>query len=332
MTAATDPSQPHIFVTRALPGTEPLRRLESSCTVDLWPDRDPPPPAALQAHLAEADAVITMINDHVDAAVLDQAPRLRVIAQMAVGYDNIDVPAATERGVLVTNTPGVLTDATADQAWALLLSAARRLPRVERAIRDGEWGEWNPTWMLGTDVTGATLGIVGAGRIGRAMAERTAGFKMTVLYCGHGAKPDFPGEFVSFEDLLARSDFVSIHAPLTEETERMLDAGAFAAMRSHAILVNTARGGLVDQQALCEALEGGAIGGAAIDVTVPEPLPPDDPLLDAPNLTIAPHLGSATLQTRIQMAELAVTGALDAIAGRQPAHLVNPDAWERRRQ
>jgi glyoxylate reductase len=321
-----------VFVTRALPGLEPLQQLEVSCAVEVWPDRDPPPADDLRSHLAEASAVLTMINDHVDADLLDAAPSLRVVAQMAVGYDNIDVAAASERGVLVTNTPGVLTDTTADQAWALLLSAARRLPRVERAIRDAEWGEWNPTWMLGTEVTGATLGIVGAGRIGRAMAERAAGFNMPVLYCGHGAKPDFPGEYVSFEELLTRSDFVSIHAPLNEETERMFDAPTFERMRPHAILVNTARGGLVDQQALREALESGAIGGAGLDVTTPEPLPADDPLLSAPNLTIAPHLGSATLQTRIKMAQLATDGVLDALAGRRPVHLVNPDVWDRRRQ
>ena len=273
-----------------------------------------------------------MINDRVDADLLDAAPGLRVVAQMAVGYDNIDVPAATARGVAVTNTPGVLTDATADMAFALLLAAARRLSRSERAIRDGEWGEWNPTWMLGAAVSGATLGIVGPGRIGRATAERAQAFRMTVLYCGHQELDDFPGEYVSFDDLLRRSDFVSIHAPLNEETAGLFDAAAFRAMEPHAILVNTARGGLVDQEALCAALEAGSIGGAALDVTTPEPLPADDPLLAAPNLTISPHLGSATLQTRIKMAELAVDGVLAALADDRPEQLVNPDAWEHRRR
>ncbi|MDA1144996.1 MAG: D-glycerate dehydrogenase [Chloroflexi bacterium] len=320
-----------MFVTRILPGEPSLARLAARCHVDVWPDADPPPGAVLRDHAAGSSALLTMINDVVGASLLDVAPRLKVVAQMAVGYDNIDVDACSDRGVLVTNTPGVLTDTTADMTFALLMSAARRLPRVERAVRDGEWGEWNPTWMLGHQVTGATLGIVGPGRIGRAVAERARGFAMTVIYAGHRPNADFPGEYVTFQELLARSDFVSIHAPLTAETQHLFDDAAFAAMQPHAILVNTARGGLVDQYALCRALKTGAIGGAALDVTTPEPLPPDDPLLSAPNLTIAPHLGSATLQTRIEMAELAVDGVLAVLDGIRPQHLVNAEAWERRR-
>lgn len=273
-----------------------------------------------------------MLTERVDATLLDAAPRLRVVANMAVGYDNIDVPACTEHGIAVTNTPGVLTDATADMTWALLLAAARRLPEGERAVRAGTWGPWNPTWLLGRRVSGATLGIVGPGRIGAAVARRAAGFGMTVLYHGRREVAGFPGEPVSLDTLLSRSDFVSMHVPLTAETVGMCDAGFFARMRPDAIFVNTTRGGVVDQAALLAALRDGAIGGAALDVTTPEPLPSDDPLLTAPNLVVAPHLGSATEETRTRMAALAVDSllaVLDPAGGRRPEHLVNADVWPR---
>jgi glyoxylate reductase len=324
--------QPRVFVTRRLPGATAAARLAERCAVDTWPDDDPPPPAELAGRSSDCDGILAMITDAVDASLLDRCSKLRVVAQMAVGYDNIDVDAATERGVLVTNTPDVLTDATADLAWALIMAAARRLSEGERAIRAGEWGPWHPSWLTGAEVTGATLGIVGPGRIGRAVAERAAGFRMRVLYCGRHALPDFPGEHAEFDDLLARSDFISVHVPLTPETAHLFDADAFERMQPHAILINTARGGIVDQDALRAALSSGRIGGAALDVTTPEPLPLDDSLLAAPNLTITPHLGSATLQTRIKMAELAVDGLLAAVGGERPTHLVNPAAWERRRR
>ena len=272
--------------------------------------------------------LLSMLTDRVDGDLLDACPTVEVVANLAVGYDNIDVPAATVRGVLVTNTPDVLTDTSADMAFALLLAAARRINEGERQIAAGNWTTWRPNWLLGTDVHHATLGIVGPGRIGRAVAKRAHGFDMRVLYAGRREAPDFPGERVSFEELLEQSDFVSVHVPLNTETEHMFNADAFRRMKRTAIFVNTARGGIVDQPALCAALVQGEIAAAGIDVTTPEPLPPDDPLLKAPNLVVTPHLGSATQQTREKMAELAVDGLLTTAAGERPRNLVNPEAWQ----
>ena len=327
----TADSRPRVFVTRALPGAAPLERLREATEPDVWALDRPPTGAELADRAAGCAGLLTMLTERVDAELLDGLPELRAVANMAVGYDNIDTEAAAERGVLVTNTPGVLTEATADLAFALLLGAARRLAEGDRAVREGAWGPWHPTWMLGAAVHGATLGIVGPGRIGAAVARRARGFGMRVLYHGRREAPGFPGERADFGALLAASDFVSAHVPLTEETEGMFDAGAFAAMRRTAIFVNTARGGVVDQHALRDALMRGEIGGAALDVTTPEPLPPIDPLLDAPNLLVTPHVGSATGPTRERMADLAVDGLIAALRGERPEHLVNPEAWERRR-
>ncbi|MEE8337718.1 MAG: D-glycerate dehydrogenase [Dehalococcoidia bacterium] len=323
--------RPRVFVTRVLPGSAPLDRLRAAADVDVWEPDHPPPAEELAARAASCDGLLSMLTERVDGALLDRCPGLRVVANMAVGYDNIDVPAATERGVLVTNTPGVLTETTADLAFALLLAGARRLSEGERAVREGAWGPWHPTWLLGRDINGATLGIVGPGRIGRAVAERAGGFGMRVLYHGRRKVADFPGELMSLDALLATSDFISVHVPLNAETERMFDATTFEHMQPHAVFVNTSRGGVVDQPALAAALREGRIGAAALDVTAPEPLPPDDPLLDAPNLLVVPHVGSATERTRERMASLAVDGLLAGLSGEQPQHLVNPEAWERRR-
>lgn len=318
-------------MTRTLAGDEALARLEAAAAVDSWTLERPPTPAELREHTSEAHGLLTMLTERVDAPLLDVSTRLRVVANLAAGYDNIDVEAATAHGVLVTNTPGAVTEATADLAFALLLAAARRLPEGEQAVRRGEWGPWHPGWLLGRDVHGATLGIVGPGRIGAAVARRAQGFAMTVLYHGRRRVGDFPGEHVTFEALLARSDFVSVHVPLSAETEHMFDERAFSRMQPHAIFVNTARGSVVDQVALRDALVERRIGGAALDVTTPEPLPADDPLLRAPNLLVTPHLGSATDHTRARMANLAADGLLTALAGERPRHLVNPEAWEQRR-
>ena len=322
---------PPVFVTRALPGTAPMERLRSATQVDLWEKQRPPEAAELEQRARATVGLLTMLTERVDERLLDACPRLRVVANMAVGYDNIDVEAATARGILVTNTPGVLTESTADLAFALLLAAARRLPEGERAVHEGTWGPWHPTWLLGHDVHGATLGIVGPGRIGRAVAERARGFGMTVLYHGRRRVEDFPGAHVPFTELLARADFISAHVPLTDATTGMFDAAAFRLMQSQAIFINTARGGIVDQPALRSALVTGEIAAAALDVTEPEPLPPDDPLLETPNLLVVPHLGSATERTRERMAALAVDGLLAALTGRRPEQLVNAAAWEQRR-
>ena len=322
---------PRVFVTRALPGSAPLERLRAATSPDVWELDRPPTYEEVVERSADCDGLLTMLTERVDAALLDSRPGVRVVANMAVGYDNVDVEAATGRGVLVTNTPGVLTETTADLAFALLLAAARRLAEGGRAVREGAWGPWHPTWMLGNAVHGATLGVVGPGRIGSAVARRAQGFGMRVLYHGRRRARGFPGESVDLDTLLTTSDYVSVHVPLNAETQGMFGAGVFARMQPHAIFVNTSRGGVVDQAALRDALVRGEIGGAALDVTTPEPLPPDDPLLDAPNLLVTPHIGSATGPTRERMADLAVDGLLAALAGERPEHLVNPEAWERRR-
>ena len=324
---------PRVFVTRTLPGrgpAAPLTRLRAAASADVWALERPPTAAELAERSGGCAGLLTMLTERVDAALLDARPEVRAVANMAVGTDNVDVAAATERGVLVTNTPGVLTETTADLAFALLLAAARRVVEGQRAVCAGEWGPWHPTWLLGREVHGASLGIVGPGRIGAAVARRAQGFGMRVRYHGRREERDFPGERACLDELLAGSDFVSLHVPLSAETEGMLDAAAFARMQPHAILVNTARGGVVDQAALRDALVRGVIGGAALDVTSPEPLPPDDPLLEAPNLLVTPHVGSATGATRERMAGLAVEGLLAALAGEQPRHLVNPEAWGQR--
>lgn len=330
MTAAP---APRIFVTRTLPGGDgpgsPIARLHEAlgaANVEVWAGEAPPPADDVRRLASGCDGLLTMLTERVDTALLDAVPTVRAVANMAVGYDNIDVPACTARGVLVTNTPGVLTDATADMTWALLLAAARRLPEGRDAIEGSEWGPWHPSWLLGHEVTGRTLGIVGPGRIGAAVARRAAGFEMTVLYAGRSERPEFPGQHVPLDELLARSDYVSVHVPLTDETRGMCDASFFARMQRHAIFVNTARGPIVDQVALAAALEGGVIAGAAIDVMTPEPLPADDPLLRAPHLVVAPHLGSATVETRTRMAQLAVDGLLAALRGDMPEHALNADA------
>ena len=303
------------FITRALPGPA-LRRLSERHELDVWPERLPPPADELAHRTAQADGLLCTISDRVDAALIDAAPRLRAIANYAVGYDNVDVAAAAARGIAVGNTPDVLTDATADLAFALLLAAARKLPESIATVRDGEWITWEVDRDLGYAVHGATLGIVGDGRIGKAVARRAAGFEMEVVISGRSSG-------VGLAEMLARADFVSLHCPLTEHTHHLIDAAALAAMKPTAILVNTARGPIVDPLALGQALRSGAIAGAALDVTDPEPLPAEDPLLDAPNLIVVPHIGSATHVAREAMAALSVDNLLAALDGEPMPHPVS---------
>ncbi len=300
------------FVTRQLPGPA-LDRLAESHEVDVWPERLPPSDETLTARAADAEGLLALLTDRIDGPLLERCPRLRAISNYAVGYDNIDLEAAAARGIPVGNTPDVLTEATADLTFALLLAAARRLPEALDSVTQGDWLTWEPGRYLGAEVHGATLGIIGFGRIGRAVAQRARGFEMTVLHTSETTVPE----------LLARSDFVSLHCPLTPETHHLIDAGALASMRPGAILINTARGPIVDQGALRQALLEGTIAGAALDVTDPEPPPPDDPLLGAPNLIVAPHIGSATYAARSRMADLAVNNLLAALAGRPMPHQVN---------
>ncbi|MGI8507572.1 MAG: 2-hydroxyacid dehydrogenase, partial [Solirubrobacteraceae bacterium] len=264
---------------------------------------------------ADAEGLLSLLTDRVDAALIHSCPKLRAIANYAVGYDNIDLAAAAARGIAVGNTPDVLTDATADLAFALLLAAARNLPQAAASVKAADWLTWEPAQHLGFSVHGATLGIVGLGRIGRAVARRATGFEMTVLHTGRGGVP--------LLELLARSDFVSLHCPLTPETRHLIDAAALEQMRPTAILINTARGPIVDQDALRVALAEGKVAGAALDVTDPEPLPADDPLLRAPNLIVVPHIGSATHPARERMATLAVENLLAALDGKPMPHQVD---------
>jgi glyoxylate reductase len=302
-----------VLLTRHLPFPAIDRLEDAGHELEVWPERLPPAPERLRALAADAEGMLTLLTDRVDDALLDAAPRLRAISNLAVGTDNIDLDAARARSIPVGNTPDVLTDATADLAFALLLASARRLPQAAAAIPAGEWVTWEPAAWLGTEVTGATLGIVGPGRIGQAVARRADGFGMTVI----------DSKAVSIATLLERSDFVSLHCPLTPETRHLIDASALARMRPTAHLVNTARGPIVDQDALADALHAGAIAGAALDVTDPEPLPADHPLLRAPNLLVVPHIGSATHATRERMASIAVDNLLAGLAGDPMPHQAN---------
>ncbi len=320
--------KPHVFVTRRLIG-EGVSRLEAEADVELWPGDDPPSPDSLRQAVVRSDGILVNIADRVDEDLIEAAPSLRIVSQMAVGYDNIDVAAATRRGVLVTNTPGVLTDTTADMAFALLLAKARRLPEGERAIRRSEWGEWKPWFMLGHDLTGKTLGIVGLGAIGAAVARRAAGFGMHVIYNSRHRKRDAETalgvEWRELPALLAESDYVSLHVALNDETRGMIGAGELAQMKPDGVLINTARGGVVKQAALVQALRDGVIGGAGLDVFEMEPLAADDPLMEFDNVVVAPHLGSATVETRTRMSDMAVENLLAFLRGERPASCVNAE-------
>jgi glyoxylate reductase len=285
----------------------------------------------LQEQLGEAEGILCLLIDRVDQNILDSATRLRVVSNMAVGFDNIDIPACTRRGIPVGNTPGVLTDATADLTMALLLSAARVLPKASMDARDGFWRTWSPTGWLGADLPGATLGIVGMGKIGRAVAKRAQGFGLNLVYSNHKEQPEdnlpFMADYCSLDELLSRSDFVSLHCPLTNQTRGLIDEGALHKMKKSAILINTARGPVVVNDALLRALREGWIAGAALDVTDPEPLPPDDPLYDLPNCLIVPHIGSATRGTRRRMAEMACENLLAGLDGFKLPNIANPDVY-----
>jgi glyoxylate reductase len=279
----------------------------------VWPHADPPPPETLRERAASADGLLTMLTDRVDAALLDAAPGLRAIANLAVGTDNIDLEATAARGVPVGNTPDVLTDATADLTLALMLAIMRRLPEGEARVREGRWGAWQPAQDLGAGLAGRTLGVVGWGRIGQAVARRAEAFGMEIVHNSRSSG-------LTLDELLERADVVSLHTPLTPDTRHLIDAAALKRMQPTAYLVNTARGGVLDQRALRAALIAGDIAGAALDVTDPEPLPPGDPLLEAPNLLVVPHIGSATRETRAKMAAMAVDNLLAALDGHPMPH------------
>jgi glyoxylate reductase len=301
-----------VFVTRQLPGSA-LGRLAAAHSVDVWPHRLPPTPEQLTTRAAGAEALLTTVDDRVDAELLNSLPELKVIANYAVGYNNIDVSVASEHQIAVGNTPDALTGATADLAWALLMAAARQLvPAARNAAED--WQTWEPRGFLGADVYGATLGIIGFGRIGQAVAQRAQGFDMTIVTAGRDRD--------DLHRLLTQADFISLHCPLTPETRHLINADALQHVKPTAILINTARGPIVDQHALAEALHDNRLAAAALDVTDPEPLPPEDQLWQAPNVLITPHIGSATTTARARMADIAVDNILAGLAGEPLPHQV----------
>ena len=323
----TNAVRPRVFVTRRLPG-DAVARLALDADVDQWEGDLPPPYDELTRRAATTDAIICLLTDRIDAALFDAAPSLRAIANVAVGYDNIDVAAATARRIPVGNTPGVLTETTADLAFALILACARRIVEAERFVRDGRWRTWDPSLLLGYDVHGATIGIVGYGKIGQAVARRATGFDMRVLYTSRTPASDAAiGERVDLDTLLRTSDFVSLHVPMSPETAKMIGARELRLMKSTAFLINTARGGVVDQSALVRALDEGVIAGAGLDVAEVEPIPPGDALLRSPHVTVLPHIGSASHATRERMAAMAVDNCLAALRGERMPHCVNPQVY-----
>jgi glyoxylate reductase len=317
-----------VFVTRAIDDAA-LKRLRKAASVTVWPGEMPPPQSTIRSGLMDADAVLSMVTDKIDARVMAGAPRLRVVSNLGVGVDNIDLEAATRAGIAVGHTPGVLTEATADLAFGLLMATARRIAEADRHVRAGKWRTWGPMTMLGHDVHSSTLGIIGLGAIGQAMARRAMGFGMRVLYLRHS--PGKPADArlaaaigVTLPRLLAHSDYVSIHVPLTAETRQMIGSREFATMKPGAILINTARGAVVDQSAMLAALKAGRLGGAGLDVTDPEPIARGDQLLRLENVVITPHIGSASIATRARMAALAVDNILEVFGGRVPRWCANP--------
>jgi glyoxylate reductase len=324
-------SKPKVFVTRAIPekGFEIIREF---CDVDLWPNELPPTRDELLQHVRGVDGLLCLLTDKIDGDVMDEAgPQLKVISNHAVGFDNIDVSAATARKIPVGNTSGVLTDATADFAFALMMAVARRIPEAERYVHAGKWKTWGPMLLLGVDLKGATLGLIGFGRIGKAVARRAAGFEMRVLYYDpNEQKPerDLKVRHVDFETLLEESDFISLHTPLTPDTRHMIDSEAFSKMKPNAVLVNTSRGPVVDPDALYEALKEKRIFGAGLDVTEPEPLPMDSPLLTLDNIVIMPHIASASTTSRNLMSWMAAQNLIAGLKGERLPNCVNPKVYK----
>jgi lactate dehydrogenase-like 2-hydroxyacid dehydrogenase len=312
---------------------EGLDPIGEACDAEIWPDELPPPRDELLRAIEGCDGVLTLLTDRVDDEFLDRAgAQLKVVSNFAVGFDNIDVPACTRRGIPVGNTPGVLTETTADLAFALLMAAARRLPEGDRYVRAGQWRTWGPMLLLGPDVHGGTLGIVGFGRIGQAVARRARGFGMRILYhdlrrADEEVERELDATFLPLEELFAASDFVSLHVNLSDETRGLVNIERLRWMKPTAILVNTSRGPVVDSMALFDALRDGVIAAAALDVTDPEPLPADHPLLRLDNCLVVPHIASASRATRGKMAAMAAANLLAGVRGERLPTPVNPEVY-----
>jgi len=318
-----------VYVTREMP-ERGLRIIKEKFDAEVWLDYAPPPKKTIIEKAAKVDALVTLLSDKIDAEVFDAARNLKIVAQMAVGFDNIDIPEATKRGIHVTNTPGVLTETTADFAWALLMAVARRVVEADKYVRTSNWKVgWHPMMMQGRDIYGATLGIVGLGRIGCGIAKRAKGFDMKVLYYDVIRRPDFEKEYdIQFTDmdlLFQKADFVTINTPLTKETYHLVDEKKLKSMKKTAYIINNARGPIVDEKALYKALKEDWIAGAALDVFEQEPTPTQNPLLKLDNVVVAPHISSASYETRSKMAEMVAENLIAFFEGKTPPNLVNTE-------
>jgi glyoxylate reductase len=321
--------KPKVYVTREMP-ERGLRVIKEKFDAEVWPEYAPPPKKVIIEKAAKVDALATLLSDKIDAEVFDAAPKLKIVAQMAVGFDNIDIPEATKRGIHVTNTPGVLTETTADFAWALLMAVARRTVEADKYVRTGQWKVgWHPMMLQGRDIYGATLGIVGLGRIGCAIAQRAKGFSMKVLYHDVVRRPDFEKEYgieyVDVDYLFKNADFITINVPLMKETHHLVDEKKLKTMKKTAYIINNARGPVVDEKALYKALKEGRIAGAGLDVFEQEPTPIDSPLLKLDNIVVAPHISSASYETRSKMAEMVADNLIAYFDGKTPPNLVNTE-------
>lgn len=322
--------KPRVFVSRQLP-QEIIDRLNEHFNVDLWESDLPPDRNSLIEHISKADGIFSLLTERIDNEVIKQCHSLKVISNMAVGTDNIDLASATKEGIPVGNTPGVLTETTADFAFSLLLAAARRIVDADNYVRAGHWKTWGPSILLGRDLHQATLGIIGFGAIGQAVAKRASGFDMKILYSKR--TPIEPPEGIyatpaTTDQILMQSDFVSLHVPLTTETRHLIGARELSLMKDSSILINTARGPVVDQEALVEALRSGRPAKAALDVTSVEPIDMNDELLSLPNVIIAPHIASASVATRLKMAHMAVDNLLAGLSGKRLINCANPKVYD----
>ncbi len=320
--------QPKVYITRRIPESG-IKLLQESCDVEIWDSDDVVPRDVFLKAISNKDAVLCLLTDKVDAETMDVAKSVKIFANMAVGFDNIDVEECTKRGVMASNTPGVLTDTTADFAFTLLMAAARRIREGHEFIQAGKWETWGPLLLMGQDIHHATLGLIGLGRIGTEMARRGQGFSMRVIYNDVVQREDLEQElgleYADFDTVLQESDFVSMHVPYMPATHHLISTEQLAMMKQSAVLINTARGPIVDPQALYTALKSGEIWAAGLDVTDPEPIPMDDPLLTLDNCLIAPHIASASFNTRSDMSELAANNILAALSGERPSTILNPD-------
>lgn len=322
-------SKPKVFVTRLIPEAG-LSRVREATDAEVWQEQLPPPKGVILEKVADCEGLLTLLTDPIDAEVISAGSKLKVISNYAVGFDNIDVETATARGIPVGNTPDVLTETTADMAWTLMMSIARRVVEGDKYTRAGHWRTWEPQLLLGTDIHGATLGIVGFGRIGQAVARRARGFGMTVLYhdvmAQEEAGAELGAEFAELDDLLREATFVSLHCALTEETHHLIGARELGSIGPDGYLINTARGPVVDAAALYDALKARRIAGAALDVTEEEPIPSDSPLLTLDNIIVTPHIASASHATRAKMAEIAAENLLAGLEGKPLPHCADPEA------